>query len=228
MKRRWEQERAAWIAGRATTPSGRRIGEVLARRARRQDREEAGVGETDAVTAVTPPWFRRGWKTVIGYIVGGMLLGAIGAEAVGLAWLVYGVWVWLASSRRFAPRFIVPVVLSVIGFVILRQTGTAGMWAEWLTREVPPYTTVVEIVLDRLPVTLALTPIILAVLVWRRGWRAVTGARKQRGPKQPARPKPPISRGRDLKTVQAPEPMLAWPEQHQRNAPKPTFTDEED
>lgn len=219
---RWEKERSAWIAGHATTPSGRRIGELLAKRARQQDRDAAGLGETDAVTAVTPPWFRRGKAAFAGHLVGGLILGAIAVEAYALAWLIYGMWVWAGTKKKFAPRLIVPVLVSVGSLIALRQTGAAASWADWLLRAVPPFVTVVEILLDRLPVTLALTPVVLAVIVWRRGWRAVTGRVRKQQPASARAPRSP--RIRSITTAQEPEPTLRWPE-HPKT---PQFTDEED
>ena len=137
----WEAERSAWIKGRAwfDKAGAARRAEVLARRARKIERAESGLGESALHEAETPSRFKR-WtgRTEDATSAAVMMLAYLLYTGFivfwfGLAWVVgqvtYKAWEAAASTKRV---LVWPYVVAGVGVAVLAWIGRPmgiDLWA---------------------------------------------------------------------------------------------------
>lgn len=175
MADRFEKERAAWVLARAgRRPGARRRGELLALRARRDERDMVGAGDSALTDVATPGLFRRsvmreeGPANIIGWFVLTVSwmfwVGVFAGPAIALAHLAYGLW-WTLVPRvgrlRRMPLLVAAVVTAGLSVALWGPLVGDG----WRTRVLAGYL-MVQVVAG-----LALA----AWLVHARGWAAVRG-----------------------------------------------------
>lgn len=176
MAERWQKQRAAWVLARAgRSASARRRGERLMASARRQDRHEAGAGDSAFNEVATPNVLRRSVMREEG---AANILGWLALTAVVLFWvvllagpgLVLARVLYLAGwtlSPRTGPLRSVPLV------VVAAATGVVGalLWYRY-----PPQGWLAVLALGYLFAQVVIGLLRAAWLVRAYGWPAVKGS----------------------------------------------------
>lgn len=185
---RWEGQRSAWIAEKyPRSARARRLADVLDRKARRRQRGAAGVGRSVDTTVLAPSWWARLSSDDSAWVMAGAVavLLLLAPEAMLVAWAGYALWWAIAPAVR--PRWWIPLAAGIAAAAIIYRTGAyEGLWSWWPTKPHPvdPWDLVAGFVAGRLPVTLTLGLLLLAWIIWERGWAAVQIERPARAPRR--------------------------------------------